>query len=236
MTIEAPTANARYAGRIGRDVVAGTLQAELPDLAAFSLAAGRPLGGRVAVKALLSGDPGRAGVTADVEASTEKLFLGTPALDRTLGREPRFAGRLTRLPDGYAVQAARLTGAAVAATVDGRATEAKADMTGRVELTDLATLDPELAGKAGLEARLTGSLERPDVALTVSAPEARAMGRPVRELTAKATVTDATGALDGTVALSGRVDGKPLSGDLHLAKDGADWVLDRLGLTSARSR
>ncbi len=114
------------------------------------------------------------------------------------------------------------------ATVDGRATEAKADMTGRVDLADLATLDPELAGKAGLEARLTGSLEHPDVALTVSAPEARAMGRPIRDLAAKANVTDATGALDGTVALSGRVDGKPLSGDLHLARRGADWVLDRL--------
>ncbi|AWN55002.1 translocation/assembly module TamB domain-containing protein [Methylobacterium sp. 17Sr1-1] len=231
VTIEAPTANARYAGRIGRDVVAGTLQAELPDLAAFSLAAGRPLGGRVAVKALLSGDPGRAGVTADVEAGTEKLFLGTPALDRTLGRDPRFTGRLTRLPDGYAVQAARLTGHAVTATVDGRATETKADMTGRVDLGDLTTLDPELAGRAALDARLTGSLERPDLALTLSAPEARAMGRPVRDLAARATIADATGALDGTVALSGRIDGKPLAGDLHLARRDADWLLDRLALT-----
>ncbi|WP_244936241.1 translocation/assembly module TamB domain-containing protein [Methylobacterium currus] len=231
VTIEAPTAHARYAGRIGRDVVAGTLQAELPDLAAFSLAAGRPLGGRVAVKALLSGDPGRAGVTADVEASTEKLVLGTPALDRTLGRDPRFSGRLTRLPDGYAVQAARLTGHAVTATIDGRATETKADMTGRVDLADLATLDSELAGRAALDARLTGSLERPDLALALAAPEARAMGRPVRDLAARATITDATGALDGTLALSGRVDGKPLAGDLHLARRDADWLLDRLSLT-----
>ncbi|KMO17943.1 translocation/assembly module TamB domain-containing protein [Methylobacterium platani] len=230
-SLEAPTASARYAGRIGRDVVAGTLRAELPDLAAFSLAAGRPLGGRIAAKALLSGDPGRAGVTADVEATTEALSLGTPALDRTLGRAPRFTGRLTRLPDGYAVQAARLTGHAVTATVDGRATETKADMTGRVELSDLATIDPELAGKAGLDARLTGSLERPDVALTVSAPEARAMGRPIRDLAARAALTDVTGALDGTVTLAGRVDGKPLAGDLHLARGGADWILDRLAVT-----
>ena len=230
VTIEAPTASARYTGRIGRDVVAGTLTADLPDLAAFSLAAGRPLGGRVAAKALLSGDPGRAGVTADVEASTEKLYLGTPALDRTLGRDLRFAGRLTRLPDGYAVQAARLTGQALTATLEGRATETKADMTGRVDLTDLATLDPELDGKAGLDARLTGSLEHPDLALALAAPEARAMGRPVRDLLAKASVTDATGALDGTLTLSGRVDGKPLAGNLHLARRGADWLLDRLDL------
>ncbi len=172
---------------------------------------GRPLGGRVAAKALLSGDPGRAGVTADVEASTEKLSLGTPALDRTLGRDLRFSGRLTRLPDGYAVQAARLTGQALTATLDGRATEAKADMAGRIDLSDLATLDPELAGKAGLDARLTGSLEHPDLALTLAAPEARAMGRPVRDLAARASVTDATGALDGTLTLAGRVDGKPLT-------------------------
>jgi hypothetical protein len=37
------------------------------------------------------------------------------------------------------------------------------------------------------------------------------MGRPVRDLLAKASVTDATGALDGTLTLSGRVDGKRVS-------------------------
>ncbi|WP_298960252.1 translocation/assembly module TamB domain-containing protein [uncultured Methylobacterium sp.] len=230
VVLDGPVATARYAGRVGRDVLTGTLKAELRDIAGFSLLAGRPLAGRVTAEAAFSGDPGRGGVTADVSARTEKLALGTPALDRTLGREPRFAGRLTRLRDGYAVQAVRLEGAAVTATLDGRATATQADVAGRVSLPDLATLDPDLAGRATLDARLTGSLERPDLSLVAAAPEARALGRPIRGLALDLKARDVTGALDGTLALSGAVDGKPLTGDAHLARAGEAWRLDRLVL------
>ncbi|GJD48520.1 hypothetical protein OPKNFCMD_1242 [Methylobacterium crusticola] len=228
VSLEAPAASARYAGRIGRDVVAGTLRADLRDLAALSLAAGRPLAGRVAATARLSGDPGRAGVTADLEARAAGLSLGTPALDRTLGPEPRLDGRLTRLPDGYAFQNVRLAGAAAAGTLEGRATLARADVAGRIDLSDLATLDPELAGRAGLTARLTGSLERPDLAFGLSAPDAKALGRPLRDLAAEGVLRDLAGAPDGTVRLSGRVDGKALTGDLRVAREGREWRLDRL--------
>ncbi|MFE1602357.1 translocation/assembly module TamB domain-containing protein [Methylobacterium sp. ID0610] len=228
VTLDAPQAGLHYAGRLGRTEVAGTLRAELRDLAAFSLLAGRPLSGRLAASALLSGDPTRSGVAAEVEAAGERLDLDTPALDRTLGPSPRFAGRLTRLPDGYAVERARFTGAAVTGSAEGRATLAQADLAARLDLSDLASLDPALAGRASLNARLTGSLERPDLALTLAAPEAKALGRPLRDLAAEAALKDVTGHLDGTVNLSGRVDGKPLTGGAHLARARADWVLDRL--------
>ncbi|MGY2050634.1 translocation/assembly module TamB domain-containing protein [Methylobacterium sp. JK268] len=228
LALDAPQATLHYAGRLGRTDVTGTLRAELGDLAAFSLVAGRPLAGRLTGTALLSGDPTRGGVTASVEAAGERLALGTPALDRTLGPAPRFSGRLIRLPDGYAVEAARLDGAAVSGTAAGRATLAQADLSAELALADLATLHPDLSGAARLTAALTGSLERPDLALRAAAPAARALGRPVRDLGAEALLRDVTGRPEGTLRLSGRVDGKPLAGEAHLARARSDWVLDRL--------
>ncbi|ACL61536.1 translocation/assembly module TamB domain-containing protein [Methylobacterium nodulans] len=228
LTLEAPQAGLRYAGRLGRSEVAGTLRAELRDLSAFSLLAGRPLAGRLTASALLAGDPTRTGVSAEVEAAGERLALGTPALDRTLGPTPRFTGRLTRLPDGYAVERARFTGTAVTGSAQGRATLAQADLSARLDLSDLATLDPDLAGRAGLTATLTGSLERPDLALALAAPDAKALGRPLRDLAAEAMLRDVTGHLNGTLSLAGRVDGKSLTGEAHLARRRGDWVLDRL--------
>ncbi|ACA20649.1 protein of unknown function DUF490 [Methylobacterium sp. 4-46] len=231
LSLEAPGASLRYAGRLGRTEVAGTLRAELGDLAAFSLLAGRPLAGRLSASALLSGDPGRGGVAAELEAAGEGLALGTPALDRSLGPAPRLSGRLTRLPDGYAVERARLEGRAVSATAEGRATLAQANLAARLDLADLAALHPDLAGAARLGATLTGSLERPDLALTAEAPQGSALGRPLRDLVLAANLRDVTGRPDGTLTLSGRVGGKPLAGEAHLARRRGDWVLDRLGFS-----
>ncbi|GJD99378.1 translocation/assembly module TamB domain-containing protein [Methylobacterium isbiliense] len=230
LTLDAPQAGLHYAGRVGRTEVAGRLRAELRDLSAFSLLAGRPLAGRVTAGADLSGNPARTGVTAAIEARGQDLALGTPALDRTLGPVPHLAGRLTRLPDGYAAEGLRLEGRAVTAGAEGRATLAQANLTARLDLADLATLHDDLAGRAGMTAALTGSLERPDLALSLRAPDARALGRPLVDLAAEANLRDVTGRLDGSLRLSGRVDGKPLSGEAHLARARADWVLDRLSL------
>ncbi|WP_407527240.1 translocation/assembly module TamB domain-containing protein [Methylobacterium oryzisoli] len=231
LTLDAPQAGLHYAGRVGRTEVAGRLRAELRDLSAFSLLAGRPLAGRVTAGADLAGNPARTGVTAAVEARGDDLALGTPALDRTIGPAPRLTGRLTRLPDGYAVEGLRLEGRAVTGSAEGRATLAQANLTARLDLADLATLHDDLAGRAGLSAALTGSLERPDLALGVRAPDARALGRPLAGLAAEASLRDVTGRLDGTVRLSGRVDGKALAGEGQLARARTDWVLDRLALS-----
>ncbi|MCJ2112459.1 translocation/assembly module TamB domain-containing protein [Methylobacterium sp. E-025] len=228
--VEAPTMRADYAGRVGRNTLTGTVEAALSDLSAFSDLAGRPLAGKLSGTAKLGGDPARKAVTAEVDVRTEALSLGRPALDGLLGAAPRVTGRLSQVYDGYAFDGAKLEGAAVVARLDGRATARVADAKLDVDLKDLSALDDALAGRAGLSGRLSGTLEHPDLFALVSASEASAMGRPVRGLKVEATLKDLTGALDGTVALGGTVGGKPLQGGAHLARSGADWRLDRLGL------
>ncbi|WP_431311021.1 translocation/assembly module TamB domain-containing protein [Methylobacterium nigriterrae] len=229
LRIEAPNAQAAYAGRIGQNILTGKLDARLSDLGDYSDLAERRLAGSLAASATLTGDPARGAVSADVDVQTRGLALGTPVLDRLLGPAPRFAGRLSRIYDGYAFEGVRLDGAEMSARLDGRATARLADARLDLDLRDLSALDGKLAGRAGLAGRLAGTLVRPDLTATLTAPEAAALGRPVRDLRLDTVATDLTGALDATVRLGGEIGGKALQGDLHLARPAArGWSLDRL--------
>nr|WP_204262907.1 translocation/assembly module TamB domain-containing protein [Methylobacterium sp. BTF04] len=231
LDVEGPTARASYAGKVGQNTLTGTADAVLSDIAAFSDVAGRPLAGSLKAQAKLSGDPARKAVTADVDLRTEGLALSMPALDGLLGRSPRFTGRLSQVYDGYAFEGARLEGAEMVARLEGRATARMADAKLLVDLKNLSAIDDKLAGRALLDGRLTGTLEKPDLTATLTAVEARALSRPVRDLRVETTLKDLTGALDGSLQLSGDFGGKTLRGGAHLARIAQDWSLDRLAVT-----
>lgn len=230
LRLESDTARAGYTGRIGQNTLAGTLDAVLPDLGVFSGLAGRGLAGSLDAKARLSGDPARKAVAADLSVTTAGLATGIAAADRVLGRTPSLQGQVSQSYDGYGFDHLRLEGQGLTATVQGAATSQTADVAGRLDLKSLADLDARLTGRAAVDARLTGSLEHPDVAATVTAPAATADGKPIRNLRAEAQLKDALLAPEGSLQLSGDVAGKPLTGDAHGARAGGDWVLDRLGL------
>ncbi|GJE40363.1 translocation/assembly module TamB domain-containing protein [Methylobacterium persicinum] len=229
------TARASYVGRIGQNTLSGTLDAALPELAAFSGLAGRDLAGSLDAKARLSGDPARKALGADLTVTASGLTTGNGPADRLLGRTPSLTGRVSRTYDGYGFDHLHLDGAGLVAALQGEATASAANVGAHVDVKSLADLDPRFTGQAALDARLTGSLEKPDLALALTAPSATADGKPIRNLAVEATLADATGAADGTLKLSGDVGGKPLSGGAHLSRaalpSGADWVLDRLALT-----
>ena len=227
--IEGPTAQAAYAGKVGQNTLTGTVQAALSDMAVFSDIAGRPLAGSITAKANLSGDPARKAVTADIDLRTRALALGLPALDRLLGQSPHFRGRLSQIYDGYTFEGARLDGAEIVARLEGRATARLADARLDVDLKDLSALEPKLSGRATLDGRLTGTLERPDLAATLSVADAEALGRPVRDLRVEMALKDLTGALDGTLRLSGEIGGKALRGGIHFGRPVPQaWSLDHL--------
>ena len=229
LNLESETARAAYVGRIGQNLLAGTVEAALSDLGVFSGLAGRTLAGRLDARAALSGDPARRAVSADLDLRGRDLGLGLDVADRLLGRTPALTGRVSQTYDGYGFDGLRLSGAALSGTLHGQATTARADLAGRVDLADLAALDERLRGQAAVEARLTGSLAKPDLTASATAPEASASGRPIRGLRLDATLRDATGALDGTLRLAGDVAGKALNAEAHLARPSSQtWSLDRL--------
>ncbi|GBU17747.1 MULTISPECIES: translocation/assembly module TamB domain-containing protein [Methylobacterium] len=229
LRLDAETARLSYRGKLGQNLLTGRVEAEAPNLSAFSGIAGRALGGRLSATADLSGDPARRSLGAALDVVAERLSLDQPAADRLLGERPRLTGRVSQVYDGYGFEGLHLDGRQLKARIDGAATARAADARLGAEIADLAALDPRLSGAASLDARLGGSLERPDLSLALSAPQATALGRPLREARLEAAFRDLTGALDGTASLSGSLGGKPLTGDLRMRRpDGGDVVLDRL--------
>lgn len=236
LRLTGPTLTANYTGRLGARALAGLATVELGDLGHFSDLAGRPLAGAVAVRARLDGDPGRDAVAVDLDATGRGVALGRDGLARMVGPTPSLRGRLSTVPGGYAFEGLRLEAAALAGALEGHATETHANVAADLRLPDLSRLDPALAGRASLEARLTGSLARPDLAVLVAAPSASALGRPVRDLRLEATARDLADRLDGSLRLAGSVGGRPLTGEAHLVRpDPARWTLERLALSLGRT-
>ncbi|MCP8937871.1 translocation/assembly module TamB domain-containing protein [Alsobacter sp. SYSU M60028] len=222
------TAQAQFAGRVGRRELKGEAQLTAPDLTAFSGVAGRDLRGAARLKAGLDGNPSRYTVRADLDGEATGLSLDIPRLDPLFAGSVRVQGVAARVPGGYAFETFRLAGRHITLSVDGRATEERADLTARLDIPDLARADERLSGRAAGEAKLTGSLRKPDVAARFTLDEARMLGRPVPRLAVEIAARDVTGALDATISASGLVDGKTLRGQARLA--GADGGLALQGL------
>jgi len=222
-----PTANAAFAGRLGPAVLDGALRARVPALQPLSDLAGAPLRGAADLSLALSGAPSQA--SARVDGRLEGFSSGRAALDGLIGGAATLAGTVRRLPDGFALQDFRVRGANLDATTDGRATRTDADLGLRLSIPELRRLDPRVsAGRARVEARLTGSLERPDGAASVRLEDVRALDRPIPRLVLDLKGADLTGALVANAVLEGEVGGKRAAGRLRLARDGGGWRLDDL--------
>ncbi|PVE23323.1 hypothetical protein DC522_16435 [Microvirga sp. KLBC 81] len=231
-SLETSTAQAGFTGRIGSTVLDGNLDAKIPTLAAFSGVAGRTLRGSASLQAKLSGNPRRADIAATVEANLRELSTGTPSLDGLLGRSVTANGIVRRIPGGFAFENFRVDGAHLDARADGRATQSAADLGLDISIDELRHVDPRIsAGRVDVAARLSGSLEKPDVRATATLAEVRALNRPIPRLVVTLDAKDVTGALDAALNLEGQVGSKPASGTVHLVRPAeGDWLLDRINV------
>lgn len=230
--IETSTAQASFAGRAGASILEGVLQADIPALAPFSGITGQSLRGSASLTAGLSGNPRRSNIAAAIDARLQEFSSGTVAIDNLFGRTITANGVMSRIPGGFSFENFRVNGAHLDARVNGRATQSAADLGLNIAIDELRHADPRVtAGKADIVARLSGSLERPDVTATATIADMRALGRSIPRLALTLEGKDVTGALDASLTLDGQVDGKPATGGLHLAKiQNGTWLLDRLDM------
>ncbi|MDQ1078703.1 translocation/assembly module TamB domain-containing protein [Pseudoroseomonas cervicalis] len=104
------------------------------------------------------------------------------------------------------------------------------DLTALLELPELQRLRPELSGPARLEARITGPAADPAIRLEVTSPGLVAAGRRIEEPHLAAEIPSVSG-LAGTIRLTGRAEGQPVSLDLRAAQQGEMVRLDAASLT-----
>ncbi|MGU9981134.1 translocation/assembly module TamB domain-containing protein [Phreatobacter sp. HK31-P] len=228
LTVTSPNVKLAFTGRTGAKILEGQLQADILRLAAFSRLAGRPLAGQGYVAATLSGDPSQAVTRAVLNGRATELALGHPVADRLIGWQATLAGTITRRREALTLEGVTLSARHVTAGLDGTTGDGRIDMRAALALPDLAQVDRQLAGAARADAQVTGDALDPTVALTIAAPNARAMNRPVRDLRLTVNARTVTSAPNITMAASGDIDGKPLTADIAAREEGRSWVLDRL--------
>jgi translocation and assembly module TamB len=228
-----------YAGRLGGGLVDGRLALDVIRLQRLSALAGRPLGGSVKLGANLAGSGlGRDGatgrLTAVIDAGGGGLSYGDARLNAIAGPNLMLAGILTLAEGNVAVNALELRSRGARARVDGTVNAADIALTATAALTDIGMLDQRLSGLARASLRLNGRTADPDIDAVLSAPQATALGRPVRALALALRATSPMTAPRLTLRGDGEIGGKPLRLDVAMAADAADggaaraWSVDRL--------
>lgn len=220
-TIRLAALTSQFTGRADAGAIDGEVKVERLDLAAFAPLAGRPLAGTAAFDATVSAAADLSRASLNLRGSASGLATGIAQLDGLVGKSLNIDGALAR--DGanaISVSNLKIDTEGIAATVDGRIATDVADLTAKATLDNLARLDPRLAGAAQAEAAFSGSLEDLGVKAKVLVPQGSAEGRPIRDLALDVNATDITGAVGGTLNLTGAVAGKPARGTAALATEG----------------
>ncbi|WP_460449000.1 translocation/assembly module TamB domain-containing protein [Alsobacter sp. SYSU BS001988] len=223
-----PTLQASWTGIVGARRLDGAASVRIARLAAFSGLVGRELGGSADLSAKVTGDPRRYRIDAALDGRLADARIGAPPFDRLMAGAVSIKGLARRLPGGLGFSDLRIEGPNVRTRLDGDATTEAANLAAHVSAPDLKRVDERIAGSAELDARLTGSLERPDLNATVALRDARALGKAIPRLVVDIAATNLTGELDARLRLDGEVDRKPAAGRLHFATLGAVRKLDDL--------
>ena len=230
LRIDSASVTAAFAGEAGARKLHGQLSVDAPDLTRLSAITPFALRGGAHLEAALEGAPDQGVYSAALDARARAFGAGIAALSGFAGASPALSGAVRSLADGgFAFDNLTLTGERGVAKIAGTASGDKVAVHAGVAIPEARYLDPRVAGPVNLDADLSGSLARLDVAAKASLASGRLMDRPVPMLLFTANATDVTGNLDASANLNGEVDAKAATGNLHLARASeGGWSLDRL--------
>ncbi len=211
---------ATYAGAVSPEAAKGHATLKASDLSTLSPLAGRTLAGAVDVASDIDVAFDLSRLGAAVNGTASGLKTGVAQVDALTGGALTIKGGVTRSPDGsFAFQGFDARGDHVVVTADGSATRERADVSAKAEVEDLALVDERAAGKATMEATLTGRLDDLGGKAVIQIPDGRAMDRSLKDVRLDLDATDVTGAVGGTFRLAGSLGGKPLRGAGGLSTD-----------------
>jgi len=206
-----------FTGTAAPKSVQGALRLDRLNLAAFSGLAGRPLSGSAVLDARIDADPSTRRIALDLDGSSKAITTGIAQVDDFFAGESRIKGAVSLAEDGrIAVNGLTLAAKGLDVAVNGGIEKSAADLTARVKLANLKQFDPRISGAANADLRFTGGLDALGLTGKVSIPSGVAMDKPIENLTLSVDLTDLTGRPGGTVALDGKLAGKPAKGGATL--------------------
>jgi len=234
--IEVAAGEASFSGKAGPAALDGKSRVAIRDLQRLARLAGRSLRGALNFSAELSGAPAQGVVEAKLLGGVDGPSAGVEAFDGLLGQRLSLGGKVATLPGGgFAIDKLEAKGDHLRLLVDGRATQDAADVTATLALPDLKRADARLGGRGDVEAKLSGSLAKPDATFSANILGASVNGRSVPKLGLTGAAQDLTGALVAQLRLDGVVDGKKAVGRVDAARAGTGWKIDDLDVAIGRA-
>jgi translocation and assembly module TamB len=229
-------ADVEFAGKVGPTALDGKATLSAPNLARFARLAARDLRGALKMAVTLKGAPKEERITAVLDGGVSSPSFGVAGLDGLLGRRATLSGAAGLTPGGgLRFDRLALAGDHLRATIEGAATRESADVSARIEIPDLRPADARLSGRADIDAKLTGSLAKPDARLEAVLTDVHAAGRAIPKLSLRADARDLLGAPTLDAALRGTVDGAAARGGAHVAGAGSGWTVDGVDVAIGRA-
>ncbi len=234
--LETSAATLSYSGKAGPSALDGKLNLSASDLSRFARLAGRDLRGALTLAATLNGAPRDQRVSAAINGAVTEPGAGIAAIDGLLGRKLTLGGRIETSPGGgLNFDALTLNGEFAQARVNGAATKEKSDIAAKIDLPDLRRADARLSGHASVDAKISGSLQKPDATLDLVLVNASANGRAIPKFNLHADAQDLLGSLAAAATLEGSIDGRAARGRLKAARVGAGWKVDDVDINIGRA-
>lgn len=167
LSVEAANTSLTTKGQIASDLtLTGSLTLRARDLARFADLAGRPLAGAADLDLTGWVNPLSGAFDADLVLSSQSLALGQAQADALLNGPTRVALSGARGEGGTDLRHLTVTANDLQADLTGRITSTGADLSGRVALADLATLNLGLGGAVDLKGSFIGLLSDGHAILT----------------------------------------------------------------------
>ena len=232
LSLDAEALRARFSGKAARDALSGRLEADAADLGRLAPLTGLKLRGAAHITAALSGDPSRGAYAAKVKADARGFGSGEAALDGFAGANPALSGALKVADGGYAFDKLALTGAGGRALIDGALGASASNLSATLAIPDAHRLDARVAGAVAAQVKISGPLAAPDADIEATLGNGRLLGRPAGVNLA----AQAKGGAALKLKLDGEIDGKPLQGDVSLARAGETVTLDRAAIALGETR
>ncbi|MBB3930310.1 translocation and assembly module TamB [Kaistia hirudinis] len=228
-TIRLTPLDLAFSGAAGPSGAKGALHLTRLDLAAFSALANRPLSGTIALDGTIDTGDKFSAIALDLNGSAHDVATGIALADSFLKGETRIAGGVSRSADGaIRVSDLKLAADGLSLRVDGAIEQQTADLAASLKLNDLTRLDPRISGAANADLRFSGGFDALGLKGTVDIPSAVAMDKPIEALRLSVDLADLTHAPAGTIALDGRIAGKPAKGSARFTTETAGQRVDDL--------
>ncbi|QQR37307.1 translocation/assembly module TamB domain-containing protein [Devosia oryziradicis] len=223
-------------GRLDGLDFTGDVALETSSIAPFSGLAGRDLAGALTLQASGSIMPLTGGFDLTLDGTGSNLAIGDKLADGLLAGNVALSGRVARTEAGLTADDFRIANQQVQLLADGTYSNALADFTFNLDLSDLALLSDQASGALSVVGTAKGQDSVIDLALDAGVADGTLAGRVLRDGALRFDGRYNVDRLDGTIGGSAALDGYRTTLAANLMVTPSEQALGNIDFQAAGTR